>query len=573
MFDLLSLASLSHHEITMMLVALALLLATARVMGEVAQRCHQPSIVGEIFAGILLGPTFFGAMAPEISHALFPREGPGMIVLDGFTNLAIVLFLLVAGMEVDLSTVWKQGGTALKIGITGMVVPFAVGFLVAWQLPATLGQQEGANPLVFSLFFATAVSISALPIVVKILMDLNLYRSDFGMVVVASCVLNDLIGWMVFSTILGMGGGPSDLSISPIATIFLAFTFTVLVLTAGRWAFHRILPLLQLYAHYPSGVLAFAMTAALLGAAFTEWIGVHAILGSFLVGVAIGDSSHLREQTRTVIDQFISFIFAPLFFASIGLRVNFIESFDMMIVVTVIITAVVGKLGGCTLGALWGRMPRREAQAVGFAMVSVGAMGIIVGLLALEYGIIRQRLFVALVLMALLTSMISGPMVQFSLGRRKQRTAVDLITSRTFVPDLKATTRRQAIQELVEVACANTVLASEEVVSAVWAREETMHTGIGNGVAIPHARLENLSSPIVCLGISQQGVDFDAPDGLPANILFLVLTPVDDNGEQLEIMAGLTRAFRDPATVEKVQRSGKLTEILAMLKSHATNAK
>lgn len=164
-----------------------------------------------------------------------------------------------------------------------------------------------------------------------------------------------------------------------------------------------------------AGVLSFALTLALLGAAFTEWIGIHAIFGSFIVGVAIGDSSHLHERTRETIGHFVSFIFAPVFFASIGLKLNFLIHFDFPLVVTVLTIACVCKLAGGTMGARWGGMPLREAWAVGFAMNSRGAMEIILGLLALEAGVIEQQLFVALVTMAIVTSMISGPAIRLIL--------------------------------------------------------------------------------------------------------------------------------------------------------------
>ena len=558
---------LDHHEVTMMLVSLGVLLGVARIFGECAQRLHQPVVVGEILAGILLGPTVFGTLAPEWSQALFPAEGDGAVVLSGLTNLAITLFLLVAGMDVDLSTVWRQGGAALRIGATGIAIPFAIGFCVAWLAPQLLGQKAGADSLIFALFFATAVSISALPVIVKILMDLKLYRTDFGMVVVAACVLNDLIGWMIFALILGLSGD-STADRMPIAvTAGLTIGFTAFMLTVGRWLFHRILPWLQAYTHWPGGVLGFAMTIALFGAAFTEWIGVHAILGSFMVGVAIGDSHHLREQTRMIIDQFVSFIFAPLFFASIGLRVNFVENFDLTIVLSVLATAMIGKFGSCLLGARWGGLGWKESRAVGFAMISVGAMGIIVGLLALDYGLIRQKLFVAIVIMALFTSMISGPMVQAMLGQRKSRTVANLLTSNTFIYRLEATNRAETIRELTKAACTRANVDAGIVERAVRLREEAMHTGLGHGVAVPHARIAGLSGPVAALGLSEAGIDFDAPDGEPANVIFLILTPENDDGAQLEIMAHIGHAFRIRETTDRLLRARNLTEVIAILRS------
>lgn len=558
---------LSPHDLTLMFLSLGVLLVVARTFGEVMQWLHLPGVVGEILAGIMLGPTVFGTLAPGASDFIFPPEGSVTVVLDGMSNLAIVLFLLVAGMEVDLSTVWRQGPAAIRIGVTGTLIPFVVGFAVAWFAPRLLGRQPGADPLIFSLFFATAIAISALPIIAKILMDLNLYRSDFGMAVIAACVLNDLIGWMVFATILGLLDTNSSSAGGVPGTIAMTVGFAAFMLTLGRWAIHKTLPWLQVYTHWPGGVLSFALALALLGAAFTEWIGVHAIFGSFLVGIAVGDSSHLRERTRTTIDQFVSFIFAPLFFASIGLRVNFLTQFDLTIVAVVTLTAAIAKIGGCALGARWGRMPPRESLAIGFTMSSVGAMGIIIGLLALQNGLIRERLYVALVVMALLTSILSGPMTQFVLGRRKARQLSSYLSAKSFIPRLQAGSRREAITELAQVAAIPAGLDAVEVTADVWAREEMLHTGIGNGIAVPHARMAGLTTPVVAVGLSESGIDFDSPDGEPAHIIILILTGRDDHGAQIELLSTIGRSFRSPDTVKQALHARSVTEFLALIRS------
>ncbi|MEX0700868.1 MAG: cation:proton antiporter [Planctomycetales bacterium] len=564
--------SLSHHDVAVMLVSLGALLAVARVLGEIAQWLHQPAVVGEILAGILLGPTVFGALAPEWQGALFPSSGPVALVLGGLTTLAITLFLLVAGMEVDLSTAWKQGTTALKVAVVGMAVPFAIGFAAAWTVPRAMGVHAGADPLIFSLFFATALSISALPVIAKTLMDLNLYRSDLGMVIVSAAVINDLVGWLVFAIILGMLGPGAGQEARIAVTIVLTLAFAATMLTAGRWLLHRALPYVQAHTRWPGGVLSFALALALFGAACTEWIGIHAIFGAFLVGVAIGDSSHLREQTRMTIDSFVSFFFAPLFFASIGLRVDFATSFDATLVLTILVVACAGKLLGCGLGAAWGGMSRRDAWAVGFGMNARGAMEIILGLLALEAGMIRERLFVALVLMALVTSMLGGPMLQFVLGRRKPRRIGDFLAARRFIPRLESATGREAIRELAAAACAGGSCGAAAAGEAVWEREQTMHTGIGDGIAVPRARLAGLGAPLVAVGMSEAGIDFDAPDGEPAHLVFLVLTPVEDDGAQLEILSEIARLFRDRARLERARRARTLTEFLAALKSEPPRA-
>jgi Kef-type K+ transport system membrane component KefB len=560
-------STLTHSEITAMFLALGLLLASARLLGETARRFNLPSVLGEIMAGVLWGPTVFGALAPAWSAYLFPLQGGGALALDGLMALAITLFLLVAGLEVDLSSIWRQGKTAINVGVAGIVGPFAVGFAAAWFFPWMMGREGGADPLIFALFMATALSITALPVIAKTLMDLNLYRSDLGMLVVAAAVFNDLVGWIIFAIILGMLGTGAAHALSIGQTIWLTLGFALGMLTVGRWLIHRILPWIHAHLSWPGGVLGFALSLALVSAAFTEWIGIHAIFGAFLAGVAIGDSKHLRERTRATIEQFVSFIFAPLFFASIGLKVNFLAHFDLQLVLTVLVIATLGKVLGCGLAGRLSGLARREAWALGFGMNARGAMEIILGLLALKYGLIGERLFVALVVMALVTSLMSGPLMQRVLHLKKIRRFTDFLTPRTFVNHLNARSRLEAIAEMAEAAAEVTGFDAAEVCDGVLVREQLMATGIGNGLAVPHARLRGLAMPVVTVGLSTAGIDFDAPDGTPAHVIFLILTPVHDDGAQLEILADIATTFKVKEIREQAVSVATFTEFLALVRS------
>ncbi|MBI4682616.1 MAG: cation:proton antiporter [Nitrospirae bacterium] len=559
--------NLTPQNIIVMFLSLGILLGVARVLGELAQRLRQPSVLGELFAGVLLGPTVLGNVAPDLSAFLFPPQGPNAIILNAITTLAVVLFLLVAGIEVNLSTIRRQGHVAFRVSISGILIPFLLGFAVAWLIPQAMGRHLEADPLIFALFFATALSISALPVIAKTLMDLDLYRSDLGMVIVSAAIFNDLVGWIVFAIILGLMGAASGHANHIMSTIVLTLAFAGFMLTLGRWLIHKVLPLVQAHTRWPGGVLGFALTLALLGAAFTEWIGIHAIFGAFLVGVAIGDSSHLRERTRATIDHFVSFIFAPVFFAGIGLKVNFLTHFDLPLVLTVLLIACGCKIAGGTLGARWGGMSSNEAWAVGFAMNSRGAMEIILGLLALEAGIIGNRLFVALVITAIVTSMMSGPVMRFILMRAKKRRLQDTLSSKLFLRELKAISRREAIHEITSAACISAGLDADAVEAAVWAREEALSTGIGNGVALPHARIEGLLDSLIVVGISDTGIDFDAPDDKSAHLIFLILTPGNDPGAQLEITSELSRIFREQYMLERVLRTKNFDDFFVLMKN------
>jgi Kef-type K+ transport system membrane component KefB len=403
------------HDILHLFLGLAVLLGTARVLGEVLRRLHQPAVVGELLAGVLLGPTVFGHIWPDAFASLFPREGPSATALSALALVGATLFLLVAGLEVDLSRLRRLGRPTLAVGVAGMVAPFALGFAAAAAWPDLLGQSATKSPLEFPLFFATALSISALPVIARTLMDLKLYRSDFGTVVVGAAVLNDLVGWLIFAVLLGLlNGAPAGVPF--VKTLVWTVGLGLGVLTVGRAAMHRVLPWVETHLSFAGGVLGVALTATFLGAALAEWIGLHAVFGAFLVGVALGDSSHLREPTRGAISDFVGSLFAPLFFASIGLGVDFAQSFDLTLVLAVLGIACAGKIFGCALGARVAGMPKRQAWAVGFAMNGRGAMEIILGLLARQAGLVDDRMFVALVVMALATSMLAGPMVRALVG-------------------------------------------------------------------------------------------------------------------------------------------------------------
>jgi len=559
-----TMSQLSHHEVTVLLLALAVLLGAARLLGELARRLRQPAVIGEILAGIILGPTVLGALLPGASVALFPREGPLALVMHGLTTVAITLFLLVAGMEVDLGTIWRRRLAAVSVGLGGMIVPFAIAAPLAYSAPVAWGAGPEQPRLVFALFLGTAMAISSLPVVAKILIDLRLFRTDLGMTIIAAAVFNDLAGWIVFALILALMGHTAGAGLSVPETVGATLAFVATMLTLGRWAIDRVLPWVQAHLSWPGGVLGFVLVLGIASAAFTEWIGVHAIFGAFICGVALGDSRHMHARTRETIDQFVSFIFAPLFFASIGLRVDFVASFDLVLVLIVIALATVGKILGCVAAARWAGFVRREAWAIGVGMNCRGAMEIILGLLALDAGLIGERLFVALVVMALVTSITSGGIIDRVLGRPKPVRFWTFAAPRTFIPELLSHDRFD------DAAAGDRTLADSGVdpaqaAAAALARERVMGSGIGGGVAVPHARLPGIAQPLIAIGRSAGGIDFRAPDGSPAKLVVLLVTPAEDPTVQLRLLSSVAEVCQSPHTVGKLTDARSWTEFLAAL--------
>ncbi len=565
-------AILKPSEITVLLLSLAVLLGLARLLGEIARQLKQPAVLGEILAGIVLGPTVFGTIAPEWFDWLFPYIGPVRTAGEGLIVLSATLLLLVVGLDVDLSTVWRQGKTTLMVSAAGIIIPFSCGFTLAMLIPKILGIGSGASLFTFALFMGIALSITALPVIAKILMDLNLAKSDMGTLIISSAMLNDLVGWIGFAIVLALLSNASPDAVANPAgqyavykTIGLTLLFLLLMLSVGRWLAHRSLPYIQAHWSWPGGVLVFVMVIALCCAAFTEYLGIHSIFGAFIAGVAIGDSHHLSGRTRDHIHQFITNIFAPIFFASIGLRINFIEKFEWQAVLIVFLTAIAGKTLGCYLGARGAGVGKRESWAVGFGMTAQGAVGIILGELAHVAGLISQELLVAIIFMALGTSLISGPAMQKILRQKTKRTLVDLLSDRHILMQPAARTVSRIIHEMASRAAEITDLPENELFDAVLQRERIMHTGLPNGLAVPHARLQKLNKPCLIIARSLEGIDFDAPDGTPAKIICMILTPTAQPETQIEILSQVATLLNKTDIQQKLLAIKTSTEFLAVL--------
>ncbi|MGA7920527.1 MAG: cation:proton antiporter [Candidatus Acidiferrales bacterium] len=553
---------LAPHDVMTMFLALAALLGAAKLAGEVMQKLDQPSVLGEIMAGILLGPTVLGHFKPDVYAFLFPSTGNLPIVLDTVTTIGVVFFLLTAGLEIDLRSIFRQGRSAVLVSFFGVIIPFAFGFSAAGLFPRFMGSGPGADRLIFSLFVGTALSISALPVIAKILMDLNLLRSEMGTVVMSSAMFDDLVGWILFSMILGMLNGGSTLP-GVKRTVLLVIGFVVISLTVVRWLIDKIMPHIQAHTSWPGGVLGFVFTLTLASAAFAEYAGIHAVFGAFIIGIAIGESTHLRKRTSELIHGIVTNVFAPFFFASIGLRTNFVANFNLPITLTVIAVACIGKLLGAGMGARLGGMDRRTSLGVGLAMNARGAMEMILGLLALQSGLIRETMFVALVVMALFTSLVSAPAIHFLIRRRRATTLKDTVTSKLFLPTLNAHSKHEALQGMCLAAADAVGNSPERFLRLVLQRERVVHSGWENGLAVPHARVVGLPEPLVVVAKTQFPIDFDARDGKPARLIILILT--GDNQSQHDLLQDAGELFSRREAIEQAQHAQNFTELVAAL--------
>ena len=405
----------SEHDFALFLFQLFILLSAALTAGSFLRRLGQAAVVGEIVAGVLLGPSILGAFAPELAAFLFPSSQTHM--LGTIAWLGGIFLLLVAGTEVELATLRHERRVVLSTSLMGITIPFALGLIFALYLPDRY-LVDSEQRWLFALFMAVAMSISAIPLVAKMLMDMNLLKTPLGHVIIGAAVVNDLIGWIFFAIILNTMGAGTSTGGSIVGVVTMTLTFALVCLTAGKILMVRLFSFFHVLRLPSEGILGLAVLTAFFCAALAQWIGIHAIFGAFLAGVMIGETGEIVNHTRDTLRNLVLYLFAPIFFASMGMRADFIAHFDQFLVSGVLAVACVGKLVGGTLGAALGGVQRSQALAIGFGLMPQGAMGIILGFLALEYSLINEKVFVALVITAIVTSMASGPLIQWAMREK-----------------------------------------------------------------------------------------------------------------------------------------------------------
>lgn len=390
---------------------IALMLSVSLLCGQLMSRLGFPAVFGELFGGIILGPTVWGQLSPDTFHWLFPASGAVFQGRDALIQICMLFFLFAAGLEMNLSLAKKQVTNIAWASLTGIIVPFVMGFGIVVLFPDLWTGHFNVEILLFAMFMGTALSISALPVIARTLMDLNLMNTDIGMIVTGAATINDLIGWSLFAFILSNFAPESIINIPPNMTFILVFLLFTFMLTIGRALAQGALKWLKSYMSWPGMFLGITAVLILIAAACAEAIGIHAVFGAFLVGLAFSQNLEKRDEAHEMVYQFVMYFFAPLYFVSIGLRANFVASFDLFLVLVVLSIACIGKVLGVTLGLRAGKMPWKKSAIIGIALNARGAMEMILATIARDAGLIDDRLFVALVIMALVTSVLSGPIM------------------------------------------------------------------------------------------------------------------------------------------------------------------
>jgi len=424
---------------------IAVLMLIGRLLGEAMLRFKQPAVMGQLIAGLVLGPSLLGALFPDFQHALFPAVKEQKAMLDAVAQFGVLLLLLLTGMETDLKLVKQTGRASAYASLAGIAVPFACGVVLGQALPDWMLPDPGKR-LITSLFLGTALSIASVKIVATVIREMNFMRRTVGQVILASAIIDDTIGWIITAIIfsLALQGHVDAWSVSKSVVgtlVFMGLSFTIgrrIVFTIIRWV-------------NDTFVSDFPVITAILGimclmAITTDLIGVHPVLGAFVAGILVGESPiltrHIDEQLRGLIIAF----FMPVFFGTAGLSADLTLLKDpslLLLTVGLVVIASFGKFGGAFAGGKLGGLTLRESFALGTGMNARGSTEVIIATIGLSMGALSENLFTMIVAMAIITTMAMPPTLRWALARlpmrklEKQRLEREEMEAKGFVPNLE----------------------------------------------------------------------------------------------------------------------------------------
>ncbi|MCX8130469.1 MAG: cation:proton antiporter [Clostridia bacterium] len=406
---------MSDSGIVFFCIQISLMLLVAIICKRIADKLNLPLVLGELVAGIIIGPTILGALSPHLYNQIFLSQSVSSTGREIVVKLGQLFFLFIIGLELNLHFLKQQKRNIACISISGILVPFALGTGIVFFLPG-IWNLQAQNKTVFAFFIGIALSISALPVIARILIDLELLKTRLGTVILSAATINDLIGWIMFSIILNSYHTErSDFS----STLIIVAIVGVFVVGIGIfYAKQNSASKIRTAFVKQRNSYEILIILILLVSVFMETIGLHMALGAFIVGVAFSSKANSSSQVIETIKKFTNGFFAPVYFVSIGLKADFITNFDLKLVLIVTIVACIGKICGAFIGARIGKIPLKESLIIGFAMNARGAMEMILVTIAYEYKIIDQRVFVAMIIMAIVTTLISGPAIQVLLPKK-----------------------------------------------------------------------------------------------------------------------------------------------------------
>ncbi len=415
----------AHNEILILLIQIFILLLFARVFGELFQRLGQPTVVGEILAGIILGPSLLGSL-PFLSDFIITKNQTGTNLLDVISLIGAMLLLLITGLETDLALIKHHSRNAFATAIGGLILPLILGFGFAYFLPDSL-LVDPSKKIIFSLFIATAISVSAIPVIAKVLIDLNLIRRDIGQITIAAGMIDDTAAWILLSIVLGL----IEVGIVTAENVFISvgkvLAFLGISVIAGKWIARKIVNFTKdkIQSRYKFLTILILFSIGL--GAIAQSLRLEAVLGAFVAGIIFSRIPSIPKEAIERIESITFGIFAPIFFAAAGLKVNLAPLLNpelLLIGIGFITIATVSKVVGVYVGAKYfGNSDHWTALSFGAGLNARGAIQIIIATIGLSFNVISQEIFSLIVIMAVVTSIMAPFMLRYTLKKVKPKNA------------------------------------------------------------------------------------------------------------------------------------------------------
>ncbi|MFK0289846.1 cation:proton antiporter [Streptomyces sp. NPDC090442] len=408
---------LTSHQVLVFLLQIAILLFLALCLGRLANRFGLPAVVGELLAGVLIGPSLLAQLAPGFSEWLLPRDTAQMHLLDAVSQLGVLLLVGITGVQVDLRVLRRRRATAIRVSLAGLLVPLALGVATGYVLVDAL-IPSGTDRTVFALFFGVAMCVSAIPVIAKTLTDMGLLHRDVGQLTLAAGTIDDAVGWFLLSIVsaiatTGLHAGSISLSVVYLVGFVAAAWFL------GRPVVRFVLRLAARSSE-PGTTIAAAIVIILLGGASTQALGMEAVFGAFVAGIVIGACGAADPARLAPLRTLVKWVLAPLFLASAALRMDLTALRHVEVLVAAIVAlfiAVLGKFAGAYIGARASRLTNWESLALGAGMNARGVVQMVVATVGLRIGVLDTASYTIVLFVAIATSVMAPPLLRMTMAR------------------------------------------------------------------------------------------------------------------------------------------------------------
>ncbi len=400
-------------DLVTLILQIAVILIASRAVAYLFQRMNQPKVIGEMFAGIMLGPSLLGWLAPHFSASLFPA--PSLGYLNALSQVGIVIYMFLVGLALNPKELHERGHAAVLTSHVSIIAPFFLGATLALLLYPRLSD-DSVSFTGFALFMGAAMSITAFPVLARILTDRNMLGTSLGTLAIACAAVDDVTGWCILAYIVVLIRAHQSTALSPWVTVAGFLVFLGVMLFGVRRLLRRFETHYIKEGQLGENAIALMVVVVLISSLITEKLGLHLLFGSFLAGVIMPKE---RKFVRHILDKFESVtlvLLLPLFFAFTGLRTSLrlIQGAEMwLFFAAILLVAIGGKLGGSMLAARAAGTPWREAAGLGILMNTRGLMELVILNIGLDIGVLSAGLFSMMVLMALVTTFMTAPLLEW----------------------------------------------------------------------------------------------------------------------------------------------------------------